>query len=376
MSKRILYTATSDIHLKAFHFPYLRWFQNHGYEVHLAIENRGNIDLSFCDQVFYVPFKRSPLNFKNYQAFKKLSEIINHFDYSLIHCHTPSASAITRLSSMKKFKKGTPVLYTSHGFHFSEEAPFYNWFLYYPVEKILSRYSSGIVTINTEDYQIARDRIGNPNIYQISGIGIDTEKFNKVLSFNKSELRRKYTISQSDFILLYVADFIPRKNHSFLLNALLILKENLPSLKLSLVGTGIDLDKMKSKATYMGLNEHVEFLGWREDVNYLARIADVGVSSSKLEGLGLGLAETMFCGAPIVASKTKGHKELVKHGENGFLFDLKDDKEFCDYVMYLYNNDHVRERMGEKSQEKAHDFRLENSIMQMGKIYKTYLNHK
>ena len=38
---KILYTATSDIHLAAFHYPYIKWLDEQGYEVHLAMEKRG-----------------------------------------------------------------------------------------------------------------------------------------------------------------------------------------------------------------------------------------------------------------------------------------------------------------------------------------------
>src|SRR5690554_5958562 len=113
---KILYTATSDIHIKTFHLPYLKWFKENGHAVHLAVEKRGNIDLSFCDKVFYLPFKRSPLKKENLIAYKKLKSIITDNKYELIHCHTPMVSIITRLAARKSRRNGIKVLYTAHGF--------------------------------------------------------------------------------------------------------------------------------------------------------------------------------------------------------------------------------------------------------------------
>lgn len=371
--KKILYTATSDIHINTFHLPYIKWLQKEGYEVHLSVENRANIDLSFCDKVFYVPFKRTPFNFQNIKALKILRKVVKKEAYSLIHCHTPMASVITRLAGLSERKKGCKILYTSHGFHFSNEAPVKNWILYYPVEKLLAKFTDVIITINKEDFLIARDKLKVKEAYQLKSIGVDTGKFDNRNQSTKRELREKNSISDKEFILFYAADFIPRKNHSFLIQAMKLLKDKIPEVKLYLAGTGSLFDEMQKKADDLGVSNHVKFLGWRDDVNEWAALADVGVSASKIEGLGLGLAETMYCKVPIVASNTKGHKELIEHGTNGFIYQQENKKEFVEYINYLYLSNKVREKFGEACKEKVKDFSIEHSLNKMKRIYKRFL---
>ena len=47
-------------------------------------------------------------------------------------------------------------MYTAHGFHFFKNAPMKNWLIYYPVEKMMSRFTDVLITINKEDYYRAK----------------------------------------------------------------------------------------------------------------------------------------------------------------------------------------------------------------------------
>jgi glycosyltransferase EpsD len=371
--KRILYSATSDVHIKTFHIPYIKWLQAQGYEVHLAVEKRGDVDLSFCDEVFYVPFKRSPFDIENLKALRAVKSIIKSNGYALIHCHTPMASVITRLAAMGERKNGCKIIYTSHGFHFSSEAPAKNWLLYYPVEKLLAKVTDAIITINTEDYLIAKNKLKVKDVYQLNSIGVDTEKFSAIDQWSKTEIREKHGVNKDDFILFYAADFIPRKHHAFFIKCMKVLKKEIPGVKLYLAGTGLLFEKIKKEAYDEGVHEVVYFLGWRNDINELAAIADVGVSSSKLEGLGLGLAETMYCNVPIVASNTKGHRELIEHGKNGYIYEQNNVEAFCSFIVYLYQNKDVRHQMGKACKTKIKDFTIDKSLNKMKQVYQKYL---
>ena len=205
MTKKILYTATSDIHLNTFHIPYLKWLKSQEYEVHVAVEKRGTIDLTFCDKVHYISFKRFPFNIENLNAFKNLKRIINENKFDLIHCHTPVVSILTRLAAINTRKKGTKVLYTAHGYHFYKGAPLYLWLMYYPVEKLFSKFTDAIITINNEDYEITKKNFWNKYSFYIKGIGIDTNRFKQVGSQQKKDIKEKLLIDNDKFIVLYVA---------------------------------------------------------------------------------------------------------------------------------------------------------------------------
>ncbi len=186
---------------------------------------------------------------------------------------------------------------------------------------------------------------------------------------NKSELRKKYGYDEKDFILIYIAEFIPRKNHTFLLNAIPALKERIAGLKVILPGKGILLKDMKKLAVDLEIDDIVKFLGYREDIADLCRASDVYVSVSLQEGLPVSVIEAMACGLPIVASDIRGHRDSVDNGKNGLLFPLNDGKAMCDCIMSIYESIEFREYISKNAMERSKKYDLNGIRKRMAKIY-------
>ena len=148
MRKQILFTATIDEHILAFHLPYLKWFKENGFEVHVAA--KGECEIPFCDVKYNISFARSPFSFRNFKAYQELKKIIKQNNYSIIHCFTPVGGVVTRVAAISERRPGLKIIYTPQGFEIFKGAPLKNWLLYYPVEKILSFFTDVIITINTE----------------------------------------------------------------------------------------------------------------------------------------------------------------------------------------------------------------------------------
>lgn len=120
--KKILFVATVNRHIISCHIPYLKWFKEQGYEVHVA--SRGTEKIEYCDKHFNLPFERFPLKINNIKTYKKLKKIIIENNYDIIHCHTPVGGVLARLASRKVRKKGTKVLYTAHRISFLQRSTF------------------------------------------------------------------------------------------------------------------------------------------------------------------------------------------------------------------------------------------------------------
>jgi glycosyltransferase EpsD len=369
---RILYVATSDIHIKTFHVPYLDWLTDQGHTVDLAIENRGNFRFSSCDQYHYIDFPRVAFSRQHFKSLKQLRDVIENGNYQLVHCHTPIPSALCRLGARRWRRRGGKVLYTAHGFHFYRGGPVRQWLTYYPVERFLSTFTDGIITINQEDFEHAQKFASRQNVFLIPGIGI-AQKFGEKLCESKVDIKKSFGFGADVFVMTYIAEFIHRKNHQFIVKAGKELAKRIPSLRILFVGKGVLLEEVKQLITASGLGNTIHCLGYRDDVQRIAHITDIAISSSRHEGLGLGLAEQMMCGIPVVASRDKGHAELVDHGVSGFLFPQGNVKDFIDSVTNLSSSPELRQGMGEKSRVKAQKFRIENSLLAMTKIYEKYL---
>jgi len=370
--KKVLFVATISKHILRFHLPFLKWFQDNGYETHVA--SFGNESIPYCNMQHKIPFSRSPFSIKNIAAYLKLKRIVEKNKYSLIHAHTPMGGVIARISSLNARKNGTKILYTSHGFHFFKGAPLVNWIFYFPVEKSLSRITDGIITINKEDYDLLfKSNFKTNGKFLINGIGVDEKRFVPVTDEEKSELRRFLGYRDDQLILIYVAEFINRKNHKFIIESIPLLSAKIPELKILFAGRGRLLEKMKDYSRKINVAGWIDFLGFRDDVERLMAISDIGISSSKQEGLGLNLAEEMLVGLPIVATDDRGHREMVISGFNGFLFDHNNKKAFADYIARLASDIGLRRYMADNSRAAAEKFTLKIAILKMEDIYKKYL---
>ena len=373
VKNKLLYIATSDIHLATFHKPYLKWLGDNGVQVDIVVENRGNLEFEGVNNTYHLDFPRSFTKKELLVSYKKLKNIIDNGNYNIIHCHTPIPSMLTRLAASKARANGAKVLYTAHGFHFYKGAPASRWLVYYSAEYILSKFTDAIITINKEDYGYVNNKMLHKDSYHIKGIGVDSSRFKPLNKEEKREKRIELGLDPDKFVLLYVAEFISRKNHEFVIRSIQSLQKTIPNLQVLFAGKGELLDKMKQLSKELEVDSSIKFLGFRKDVHLLSAIADIGISSSKHEGLGLGLTEEMFCKVPIIASYDRGHKEMVIQGVNGYMFQQGNSEEFIGYVNTLYQDEELRLKMGEKAFEKAQEFEIKNSLNAMKNIYNKYI---
>lgn len=371
MTKKILFVATVDYHFEAFHLPYFKMLKEEGWEIHVAA--KGDLNLPYCDKKFNIPIERSPYRLNNIRAYFILKRIIDENGYDLIHCHTPMGGVIARLAAINARKRGTKVLYTAHGFHFYKGAPLINWLLYYPVERFLAKYTDGLITINSEDYERAKKfkLAKNGKLFYVPGVGIDVESIKKI-EVDKSQKRRELGIPEDAFVLVSVGELIPRKNHSLAIKALS--KVDLVEKKIYyvIVGKGSLEAKLKKLCRKLGIEDHIVFLGHRKDVIEILKASDVFIFPSKQEGLPRALMEAMACGLPVIATKIRGNVDLIEDGVNGVLIEINDFVNLVKSIKKLCSDVELRDIMGKRSLEKISDFSLSVICNCMSSIYACY----
>lgn len=369
--KKVLFTATVDSHILQFHIPYLKMFKEKGYEVHVA--TNGTEKIPYCDIKHTISFERSPFKINNLKAIKQLKKIIDKENFDIIHCHTPMGSVVTRLAAKKARKNGTRVIYTAHGFHFFKGAPLLNWIIYYPIEKFLSKITDTIITINLEDYNLAKNKFKKcKNIEYVPGVGINCNCFNNNLSVNeKKKIRASLNLKESDFILTCVARLDKNKNQGFLIDVMDKLKEY-ENIKLLFVGPDEYNEVYYKKVKELELDDKVLFLGMRKDVPKLLAITNIVVSASYREGLPVNVMEAMAAGLPVIGLNCRGIKDLITNGENGYIIEI--DNNACDNfikkILNLYNDSNLYKTISENNVKKVKQYDISNILDDMNKIYK------
>jgi glycosyltransferase EpsD len=361
--RKVLFCATVDYHFKAFHLPVLRWFKEQGWEVHVAAA--GSINLSFVDHKYNIPIQRSPFHQKNLYAYQSLKAIINENDFEIIHCHTPMGGVLARLAARNARKRGTKVFYTAHGFHFCKGAPLTNWIVYYPIEKLLSSYTDCLITINNEDYQLARKHnFSAARIEHVHGVGVDTERFKPLSTEQKLFKRDRYGYKKNDFLIFYAAEFNKNKNQQLLIRSVAEVKGKIPHVKLLLAGTGPLLEECINLAKQLGVIKYIDFLGYRKDIDEILPICDLAVASSLREGLPVNVMEAMACELPVIATLNRGHKELVHNNKTGWLIKSEDVHDAASKIISIAENSSIKQKFGRVGRQIVHNQYSINKILE------------
>ena len=369
---KVLLVATVQSHICQFHKPLVAMLHEHGCEVHVVARNnlaeKNGLKLDFVEQVFDVPFQRSPFSPKNLGAYKQLKKIIDEGNYDVVHCNTPVGGVLGRLAARKARKHGTKVFYTAHGFHFYKGAPKKNWLIWYPVEKFMCRYTDKLITITQEDYDLASAKFPT-QVERIHGVGANSEKYRKLSEAECMELRHELGYTDDDKLLLCTGELLPNKNQIAAIRAMKILMEKQPNIKLLLAGNGPTLPELQAEVAALGLQEHVEFLSYRTDLERYANIADVIVSCSYREGLPMNIVEGMLLSKPVVASYNRGHRELIVPDVTGYMVSPADANAFAEKISMLLDDSALADRLGHAGYEKAQLYADTNVRQELQAIY-------
>ncbi len=375
MSKRkVLFVSNLYRDFVVFHKPYIKLFQEWGYEVHVVASPYGSFKEELEQEGVIchdIPFVRSPFSLKNIKAFFELKRLLESEKFCLIHVHTPIPAWIGRLAA--KLTKQHPVLYTAHGFHFFKGAPLHYWLFFYPAEWIASRWTDGLIVINLEDLERAKGfgLIEGKNLFFVHGVGVDIKNYSQN-PIERGKVRRELGIEENSVVVTCVAEFIKRKNHEFLLEAWKSLREKTKNATLILVGEGELRKKLENKVKMQNLN-NVMFLGFRKDIPRILQATDIAVLPSKQEGLPKAIMEAMASGIPVVATDVRGSRDLVDNGVTGFLVKLGDVKDFANKLLILIENPDLRKQMGNAAREKIKEYSLEKVLEEMKEIYRKFL---
>ena len=364
--RKVLLVATVvKIHVNVFHIPCLKMFQEQGWETWVCsrndYDNPKECVIPYCDHYVDIPFERNPLKPGNVKAYKMLREIIEKEQFDLIYCHTPVGAMLARLAGISARKKGTKVIYMAHGFHFYNGAPLLNWMIYYPVEKFLSRFTDGLITINQEDYRRAQKFYAGKTIL-IPGVGIDLDKFQKKEP-TRQEIRNKLGIPDGKIILMSVGELTKRKNHMVVVEALAWLKEY--DILYVICGDGPLKAQLRAKAEELGVRDRLKLLGFRKDIAELHKAADIFVFPSLQEGLPVALMEAMASGLPIVASKIRGNEDLISNNQGGYLVKPKDSEQIAKAIERMILNPKRRENMKKRNFESVKNYGQEAILQKM-----------
>lgn len=349
-------------------------------------------ELNFTNPKIKDKLKALTKIFYNQEAKRNFSKLLEDFKPNIIHCHNIYYHLSPSILTEAK-KRNIPVvmhlhdynlicpnykLYTNnHVCYKCKGGKYYNCLL----NKCFSESWGKTVLATLEKYlHNSYWKIYKKNI----DLYISPSKFlkNIFLSFGYKEknikVLRNFTFKSNTYdfkkekdYFLYFGRLSQEKGIEVILKAL---KKSNKELKVKIVGTGPQEKFLKTKAKKLGLNNQVEFLGWKDPKeleNIILEAKGIIMPSLWLENMPFSLLESLEKSKILIASNIGGFKEMIKDKENGFLFNPGKEEELKDILENLDN--YNLEEIKQKAQETALKLNLEKHYKELLHTYKKAL---
>lgn len=189
------------------------------------------------------------------------------------------------------------------------------------------------------------------------------------------KLRTELGLSGFSPVLLNVGRLVPQKGQVYLVEAMARVVQELPEARLLIAGDGNLMSSLTQLRDRLGLQQHVTFLGQRDDIKELLEVADLFVFPSLFEGCPNALIEAMAMGKPCVASRIAPIAEVMAEGVTGVLAPPQSSVGLADAIIGLVSSDSATvARMGQRARELSRErFTVRAAVEKLENVYQGVL---
>lgn len=290
-----------------------------------------------------------------------LVKLVKEEKISLIHAHGYGSANFGRLAGVIT---GAPVIIHSHDHDHS-----YNWYQSLSDRLLSGSTSKAIAVSESVKESCVNTRKIPPNKVVVMHNGIRLERF-RISEPDQIDTERKRLDIYSDFkIVGTVTRLREEKGNEYLLAAAPYVLKEFPRTVFLLVGDGPLREELENYSRELGIDKHVIFAGFREDIVVVMSLFDINVLASLTEGSPGALLEAMAMGKPIVATNVGGIKEILKDGETGLLVPSKNPEALSEKIMYLLRNKDRAKTLGERAKEESGKYDINLYVRRLEEQY-------
>lgn len=260
-----------------------------------------------------------------------IARVLRRDSPDVVHAHNPAAAVAAAVARLLAARRSTAIVATFHGL----------------VEGETRRAVRPLAA--TADVVVG---IGPSASRELADAGFPADRLLTVpnaveatVRRSRSEVRAEFGLGDETELLVTVGRYTAEKNQKLLLEALAALAPRRPALRALLVGLGPLEDELRSRARELGLDDVVSVTGARADAVDLMAAADVVVSTSTREGLGLTLLEALTVGTPVVATAVGGVVDVLDGGDAGILVPSEDVAALTAAIDTVLDDPRLREQL-------------------------------
>jgi glycosyltransferase involved in cell wall biosynthesis len=257
-------------------------------------------------------------------------------------------------------------------------------------ERFLARKTNAIVAISeTQKKELVEDfRIASEDKFRMIQLGLDLDKFVTDQEEKRKAFRNEFDVKDDEIAIGIIGRLVPVKNHSLFLKALAYTLQNTTrKVKAFVIGDGECRSGLEATAKELVIpfsihtdNVHphpLVFTSWRSDVDVINAGLDIVALTSLNEGTPVSLIEAQAANKPIVSTRVGGIGDIVKEGQTALLADVDDHDGFCQHLLNLVQDDHLRTELGNNSNYFVmHRFSYQRLVKDMSNLYYELLSEK
>lgn len=313
-----------------------------------------------------VSFARHSLS-GSLKCLPQLKKLLIDKQYDIVHTHTETGGLLLKLAHSAK--GNSKFFYTPHGMSFWKGSGLKSQLVYKPLEKWICSGMDMNLGMNMEEVDYLKHWNKHTATY-VHGIGLNVERMQTpIRTYN--DVRSEFGLNVRDVLVSSIGELDDNKNHITVIRALAQLGRS--DFKYVVCGVGPNKDLLLEEATKLGVKNKVLLVGYRSDVPNILNAADIFVFPSYHEGMPVSALEAMACGLPIICSEIRGNVDIIREGDNGYLFQPSDVETLARKLEYLLDDAEKRKVMGLKNKENVKDFSLESVTEELKRIYRSVL---
>nr|WP_269079101.1 glycosyltransferase [Marinobacter similis] len=272
-----------------------------------------------------------------------------------------------------------PAIYTYHTRleHYAHFVPlpgmlFRNLISHALIKRFANKCDGVIVpTYSTEEYL---RMIGVKTPTYVQPTGIEYQRFQEVNEDDIQRLREQQGLGKEK-VFVSVSRLSNEKNIDFMIEAIDTLRASTDvPFRFLMIGDGHQRDRLQKKIDDLGLQQYFTLVGAvpPDEMATWYRLGDAFLFASKSETQGMVILEAMAAGLPVVAVRSSGIEDVVRHGHNGFKTPERQDK-WVQAVKRLLEEDSLREELAKQALEFAEEFSVEQFATDVRTIYASTL---
>jgi UDP-glucose:(heptosyl)LPS alpha-1,3-glucosyltransferase len=245
--------------------------------------------------------------------------------------------------------------------------------MYYALAKLLERktYTRKDLPLVVVSHKVAADLqryYGRSANLSVVYHGWDRERLGPVSrSQMRDQARCELGLQENHFALLLVGNDWKKKGLPCLLEAVGRLAN--PELRVLVVGNDTKAPYLKA-IQRAGLEERVQFLPLRRDVEFYYAAADAYVGPSLEDAFAMPPLEAMACGLPVIVSRQAGVSEVISHGTDGLVLEVSEDARILAFLIHeLYSDRDLRQNLGENASNTAAKYTWDGNAEQLRAVF-------